>query len=156
MAYCEWFMNLFGKDDELLDITWYSDEAWFHLTGCVNSQNTRIWATEHPTRFMKFRSIRKNRCVVCNLQLSHNQSNFLPRDFHYCLLPGDLQRISGSTWWWQTPKRIFSEGWSNMPHFEWEHGENRKLFWWPDYFENFMASKISWLKSAWFYPVFRH
>ena len=23
MAYCEWFMNLFGEDDELLDITWY-------------------------------------------------------------------------------------------------------------------------------------
>jgi len=40
-------MNLFGEDDELLDITWYSDEAWFHLTGYVNSQNTCIWATEH-------------------------------------------------------------------------------------------------------------
>ena len=48
MAYCEWFMNLFGEDDELLDITWYSDETWFHLNGYVNSQNTRIWATEHP------------------------------------------------------------------------------------------------------------
>jgi len=48
MAYCEWFMNVFGEDDELLDITWYSDEAWFHLSGYVNSQNTRIWATEHP------------------------------------------------------------------------------------------------------------
>ena len=47
MAYCEWFMNLFGEDDELLDITWYSDETWFHVSGYVNSQNTRIWATEH-------------------------------------------------------------------------------------------------------------
>ena len=51
MAYCEWFMNLFGKDDELLDITWCSDESWFHLSGYVNSQNTRIWATEHPHEF---------------------------------------------------------------------------------------------------------
>ena len=48
MAYCEWFMNLFGEDDELLDITRYSDETWFHLSGYVNSQKTRIWATEHP------------------------------------------------------------------------------------------------------------
>ena len=51
MAYCEWFMKLFGEDDELLDITWYSDEAWFHLSLYVNSQNTRIWATEHPHEF---------------------------------------------------------------------------------------------------------
>jgi len=36
MAYCEWFMNLFGEDN----ITWYSDEAWFHLSGYVNSQCT--------------------------------------------------------------------------------------------------------------------
>jgi len=51
MAYCEWFMNLFGEDDKLLDITWYSDEAWFHLSGYVKSQNTRIWTTEHPHEF---------------------------------------------------------------------------------------------------------
>ena len=44
-------MNLFGEDDELLDITSYSDEAWFHLSGYVNSQNTRMWATEHPHEF---------------------------------------------------------------------------------------------------------
>jgi len=47
MAYCKWFMNPFGEDDELLDITWYSDEAWFHLSGYVNSLNTHKWATEH-------------------------------------------------------------------------------------------------------------
>ena len=52
MAYYEWFTNLFGED-ELLDITWYSVEAWFHLRGYVNSQNTRIWATEHPHEIHK-------------------------------------------------------------------------------------------------------
>ena len=46
-------MKLFGEDDELLDITWYSVEAWFHLRGYVNSQNTRIWATEHPHEIYK-------------------------------------------------------------------------------------------------------
>jgi hypothetical protein len=41
-------MNLFDEDDELLDITLYSDEALFHLSGYVNSQITCIWATQHP------------------------------------------------------------------------------------------------------------
>jgi hypothetical protein len=33
VAYCQWFQNMFGECDELLDITWYTDEAWFHLSG---------------------------------------------------------------------------------------------------------------------------
>ena len=61
------------------------------------------------------------------------------------------QRICGSTWWWRAPKRLFSAGWSHMPHLERKHDRNRKLFWWPDYFESLMAAKISWLKPARFF-----
>lgn len=46
LQYCEWFSNVLN--DELLDITFYSDEAWFHLTGYVNSQNMRMWSAENP------------------------------------------------------------------------------------------------------------
>ena len=59
---------------------------------------------------------------------SHNRSNFLPRDFEYCSLSEYLQRICGSTWWWRAPKRLFSAGWSHMPHLEWEHDRNRNFF----------------------------
>jgi hypothetical protein len=44
--YCHWFLNTF--DDGLLEKTLFSDEAWFHLSGYVNSQNMRIWSTENP------------------------------------------------------------------------------------------------------------
>ena len=54
------------------------------------------------------------------------------------------QRMCGSTWWWRAVKRLFSAGWSHMPRLEWQHDRNRKLFWWPDYFESLMAAKISW------------
>ena len=76
-----------------------------------------------------------------------------PIFFHeteYCSLSENLQRICGSTWW-RALKRLLSAGWSHMPHLEWEHDRNRKLFWWPDYFESIMAAKISWLKSARFF-----
>jgi len=31
----------------------FTDEAWFHLRGYVNSQNTRIWAAENPHSVQK-------------------------------------------------------------------------------------------------------
>ena len=32
----------------ILDYTWFSDEAWFHLSVYINSQNSPIWASENP------------------------------------------------------------------------------------------------------------
>lgn len=45
--YCNWFNgNL--RDNNMLDKTFFSDEAWFHLSGYVNSQNYRTWSAENP------------------------------------------------------------------------------------------------------------
>lgn len=52
LHYCEWFNNfiqLNGKD--VLDETFYTDEAWFHLTGYINSQNSRLWTADNPHEF---------------------------------------------------------------------------------------------------------
>ena len=73
------------------------DEAWFHLSGYVNSQNTCTWATEHPHEIHEVPLHSEKTGVVCNLQASHNRSNFLPRDFEYYSLSANLQRICGST-----------------------------------------------------------
>jgi hypothetical protein len=48
MTYCRWFQTFIDENPEILDYTWFSDEAWFHLSGYVNSQNTRLWGTENP------------------------------------------------------------------------------------------------------------
>jgi hypothetical protein len=48
--FCKWFLN-FIENDEILDITFFTDEAWFHLSGYINSQNTRVWALENPHEF---------------------------------------------------------------------------------------------------------
>lgn len=50
--YCNWFQNfLSDSGEDILDVTLFSDEAWFYLSGYVNSQNTRIWSTENPHEF---------------------------------------------------------------------------------------------------------
>jgi hypothetical protein len=41
------------NNDDVLDITFMSDEAWFHLSGYIHSQNYRTWATENPHNFVE-------------------------------------------------------------------------------------------------------
>jgi hypothetical protein len=48
VAYCRWFQTLLKENPGILDYTWFSDEAWFHPSGYVNSQNAHIWASENP------------------------------------------------------------------------------------------------------------
>lgn len=52
VTFCNWFNQNLNKDD-VLDKTFFSDEAWFHLSGYVNSQNYRTWATENPNQFVE-------------------------------------------------------------------------------------------------------
>lgn len=51
MQYCHWFKTFIRNDISVLDKVFFSDEAWFHLSGYVNSQNYRIWSAENPHEF---------------------------------------------------------------------------------------------------------
>jgi hypothetical protein len=31
-----------------MDLIWFADKAWFHLSGYMNSQNTPLWESENP------------------------------------------------------------------------------------------------------------
>lgn len=53
MNYCRWFNANLRDNDDVLDLTFYTDEAWFHLEGYVNSQNMRFWSTDNPHRFIE-------------------------------------------------------------------------------------------------------
>lgn len=47
VQYCQWLMTMISPDQDELNDWFWSDEAWFHLDGYVNSQNSRMWATEN-------------------------------------------------------------------------------------------------------------
>lgn len=47
VMYCNFF-NRHLNDNNTLDKSFFTDEAWFHLSGYINSQNYRTWATENP------------------------------------------------------------------------------------------------------------
>ena len=46
--FCDWYVQ--SVHDGIVDpqITFFTDEAWFHLSGYVNTQNSRHWAVENP------------------------------------------------------------------------------------------------------------
>jgi hypothetical protein len=52
VAYCNWFLNNMN-DNRTLDLSFFSSEAWLHLSGYVNSQICRIWSTENPRVFQE-------------------------------------------------------------------------------------------------------
>ena len=49
VAYCKWFLDFLDREGEdILDVTFFTDEAYFHLSGYVNSQNSRVWCAHNP------------------------------------------------------------------------------------------------------------
>jgi hypothetical protein len=45
LKFCRWFRDVItAKREKLLDVTFFTDEGWFHLTGYthINSQNSRV------------------------------------------------------------------------------------------------------------------
>lgn len=51
ILYCQWFQQNLMNNDELLNLTFFSDEAWFTLSGYINSQNMRVWSAANPHTF---------------------------------------------------------------------------------------------------------
>jgi hypothetical protein len=51
MRYCRWFRQFVRNGVDILDNEFLSDATWFHLSGCVNSQNSRFWSSENPHLF---------------------------------------------------------------------------------------------------------
>ena len=49
VRYCNWLLNFVEINPDILKVTWFTDESWFH----VNSQNTRVWALENPHVFQE-------------------------------------------------------------------------------------------------------
>ncbi|RZC38174.1 hypothetical protein BDFB_015132, partial [Asbolus verrucosus] len=52
LEYCHWFLNHLNNNNTL-DLTFFTDEGWFHLSGYINKQNMRIWSAENPHEFVQ-------------------------------------------------------------------------------------------------------
>ena len=48
IVFADWLKKKIAYDPGFLEGVWFNDEAHFHLTGQVNTQNCRIWASSLP------------------------------------------------------------------------------------------------------------
>jgi AraC-like DNA-binding protein len=46
--YSDWFIDVVQHQPDFLNTCFFSDEAWFSLSGYVNSQNSRMWSINNP------------------------------------------------------------------------------------------------------------
>jgi hypothetical protein len=53
MRYCQWFRKFVRNGVDILENVFFFDEAWFNLSGYVNSQIFRFWSSENPLLFHK-------------------------------------------------------------------------------------------------------
>jgi hypothetical protein len=71
MTYRCWFQTFIDENPGILDYTWFSDEAWFHLSGYVNYQNTRLWGSENPNTLFEEPLHSQKVGVFCTLSQRH-------------------------------------------------------------------------------------
>jgi hypothetical protein len=55
--FCNWFLQSVIKGEIDPQLTFSSNEAWFHLQGYINTQNNRYWNSKNPHLTMKSCSI---------------------------------------------------------------------------------------------------
>jgi hypothetical protein len=46
--FCSWFLQSVVKGEIDPQLTLFSDEAWFHLQGYINTQNNSYWSSQNP------------------------------------------------------------------------------------------------------------
>ena len=67
LHYCRW-LNQFIKENtaDVLDVTFFTDKAWFYLPGYVSLQNSRLWSSDNP--YSLHETPYMIRRLVCGLQ----------------------------------------------------------------------------------------
>jgi hypothetical protein len=53
MQYCNFFQQKINNED-VLDLSFFTDKSWFHLSGYVNKQNYRTWSAVNLPNLLEF------------------------------------------------------------------------------------------------------
>jgi hypothetical protein len=116
--YCTWLLQTIVSG--LLDPLLYfmSDEAWFHLSGHVNSQNTRYWPVDNTnTIHQQTLHDKKNRSLVCAICNADCGSHSFWNNSEQSCVYGNLREILRTTNAQWTRVRHLSTRCSGLLHF---------------------------------------
>jgi hypothetical protein len=57
----------FPKEEDIQHVTFSSNEAWFHLSGYINSQNSHVWQAFNLHEIMETTLLDQKVSVLCTL-----------------------------------------------------------------------------------------
>ncbi|RWS18956.1 uncharacterized protein B4U80_08771, partial [Leptotrombidium deliense] len=77
LKFSSWYLQ-YIKNNPSMEI-FFTDEAWFHLSGYINSQNCRYWSAEKPTEYVESSLHPKKIGVWTYLFREHGKFRGLPR-----------------------------------------------------------------------------
>jgi hypothetical protein len=63
--FCNWFLQSVVEGEIDPQSKFFSDEAWFHLQGYINTQNNRHWSSQNPHLFYEVPLHPVKVCVWC-------------------------------------------------------------------------------------------
>jgi len=144
VAYRRWLQTLLEENPGILDYTCFSDQAWFHLSGYVSSQNSRIWASENPSAIHEEPLHSEKIGVWCGMS---RRCIIGPIFFYATVTTAACMEIFNTVVNQLDDEELsvwtFPAGRSDVPHFRRRHGRNSVLFRRPRHFEGTLATALA-------------
>ncbi len=53
LAFCKWLLCFAQRGQTKFNLFYFSDEAWFHVSGYINCQNFRTWSSTNPHAYIE-------------------------------------------------------------------------------------------------------
>jgi hypothetical protein len=140
LQYCIWFTHFIWRGIDILDKVFYSGEAWFHLSGCINSQNSRIWSAENLHSFHErplhsltigvWCAVSRRRIIgpvffSDTITAEHYQEG-MDYKFHFPF----------GSWW---TKLLVSVRWGYGAYRKFNNADVERVLWWSHYFLKLVA-----------------
>jgi hypothetical protein len=88
LNYCRWFRDVItanGKD--VLEFKFFTDEVRFHLSGYVNSQNSRVWSAINSNEIKDYTiTWSEGWCVAHHIMQLVNRHHILPEYYQLAMM----------------------------------------------------------------------
>ena len=142
---CETLLDHFQRDPSILEQMWFSDKALFHLSGCVNRHNTRIWGLGNSVQIHVHERDTPKLIIWCAISSASLIGPFFFRDRE-----GHSVNVNGIKYIHMLQEFCVSElsAIANMQHVIFQQKAPQRIIW-VKFMHSWMSSSGSVAWSSW-------
>ncbi len=143
LAFCAWFKRFIHNHRNVLYTIFFTDEAWFILTGNVNAQNFRAWSSTNPHAYKEISLHLLKIDIWCTISRKEIvRPIFSPKYNYWREIPRDSATIHRIIRTFQA-SLLVSTRWGTCAHGTNDIWNAAWVFWWSHFSEWFMVSTHS-------------